>query len=623
MPARRVVRVLPDVPAIDKAFDYLVPDTLADEVAVGTIVRVALHGRRVRGWVVADSVSPAAEMALRPLTKVTGHGPAPELIDLARWAAWRWAGKTVHFLRTASPSLAVRGLPAPLSQTRLAPSGADEVVVEALHLPRAVLRLSPAADVLPVVLEAARRGTTLVVAPSQAMAASVAQRARHEGVNVALLPRQWPLAAAGARLVVGARAAAWAPAVELAAVIVLDEHDEAHQGEAAPTWNARDVAAERARRADAACVWTSPCPSLEALAWGSLLAPSRTAERAGWPVVDVVDRRGEEPIRKDLYSPRLVDLLRTAAAGSQPGPAPSAAPPLGTAFMVCVLNRKGRASLLACAACAELARCEACGAAVASGDGDTVVCRRCGAVRPALCLSCGTTRLKALRQGVRRAREDLERLSGAPVQEVTADVDVEQGTSGGVERTDVSSAPVPFFGGHGYKSANGEAHPILVGTEAVLHRIAGADVIAFLDLDAELLAPHYRAAEQALALVTRAARVLGGKAGGGRLVLQTRLPRHEVVQAALHADPGRVATVERQRRHALRFPPLTALALVAGARSEAFVKELATRGGVEVLGPGGGTWLVRAPDHATLCDALAAVPRPPGRLRVAVDPRRV
>jgi primosomal protein N' (replication factor Y) len=41
-----------------------------------------------------------------------------------------------------------------------------------------------------------------------------------------------------------------------------------------------------------------------------------------------------------------------------------------------------------------------------------------------------------------------------------------------------------------------------------------------------------------------------------------------------------------------------------------------------VRGPLDGTWSVRAPDHAALCDLLAAVPRPPGRLRVEVDPVR-
>ena len=79
-------------------------------------------------------------------------------------------------------------------------------------------------------------------------------------------------------------------------------------------------------------------------------AGDRTVERAGWPFVDVVDRRKEDPRRADLYSPRLVDLIRSGRR------------------VVCVLNRKGRISLLACAACGELARCERCGAAVALAD---------------------------------------------------------------------------------------------------------------------------------------------------------------------------------------------------------------------------------------------------------------
>ena len=55
----------------------------------------------------------------------------------------------------------------------------------------------------------------------------------------------------------------------------------------------------------------------------------------------------------------------------------------------------------------------------------------------------------------------------------------------------------------------------------------------------------------------------------------------------------------------------------------AFVDALGRPPGVEVLGPSDGRWLLRAADHPTLCDALAATARPPGRLRVEVDPLRV
>jgi primosomal protein N' (replication factor Y) len=157
----------------------------------------------------------------------------------------------------------------------------------------------------------------------------------------------------------------------------------------------------------------------------------------------------------------------------------------------------------------------------------------------------------------------------------------------------------------------------------VLHQVPAADVVAFLDLDQELLAPRFRAAEQAIALLARGARLTGGRVGGGRLLVQTRLPRHEVLDAVLHADPGRLAATEWPRREMLRFPPAAALASISGPAAPAFVAALGRPAGIDVLGPSDGRWLLRAPNHAALCAALAATARPAGRLRVEVDPLRV
>jgi primosomal protein N' (replication factor Y) (superfamily II helicase) len=562
-----IARVLPDLP-LDKVFDYSIPDHLAGDVRVGTMVRVPLHGRRVGGWVVALPGEAATDRPLQPLAKVTGWGPPADVISLARWAAWRWAGRPAQLLGTASPPRAVRSLPEPAPAARSAtlPAGVT------------VMRVPPAGDVLPPAMAAAAHGDALILTPSLSGAALLAARLRREGHRVALVPQEWALAAAGGCAAVGSRAGAWAPRPELGAVVVIDEGDEAYQEERAPTWNARDVAVERARRAGVPCVLTSPCPSLEALAYGPLVVPSRTEERSGWPVVEVVDRRPEPP-GSGLYSSRLVALARAAKPDAR---------------LVCVLNRKGRARLLACASCRELVRCEACGAAV-DGSEDRLCCRRCGTIRPKVCLACGGTRLSTLRVGVTRAREELELLANQPVAEVSADT---------------AAGPPPAGAG------------ILVGTEAVLHRVAGARSVAFLDFDQELLAPRYRAAEAALAMLARAARLTGGRHHSGRLLVQTRVPGHEVIDAALHADPSRLAVVEAARRAALRFPPETAVAAISGKAAPAFVAALPAAACVEVLGLANDRWLVRAPDHRTLCDTLAATPRPAGRLRIEVDPLR-
>ena len=565
------MRVLPDVPALDKEFDYAVPGGSEDDVRVGTMVRVSLHGRRIGGWVTADGVTPPPGVRLRPLAKVTGWGPPQALVELARWAAWRWAGPVRPLLRVASPPVAVRGLPpaAPRGAPAFAPADEDALAHEAFDRPRAVVRLPPGADPYMFVAAAAQAGDALVLTPSPDGAAALARRLRRAGMPVALAPREWARAAAGGSVVVGTRAAAWSPSPGLAAVVVLDAHDEAFQEERVPTWNAWVVAAERAGRAGVPCVLVSPCPTLEQLEWGELLAPSRAIERSGWPVVEVADRRRDDP-RSGLYSDRLVALLRSGAR------------------VACILNRKGRARLVACAACGELLRCERCDGALEQAA-DALRCRTCGTERAAVCQSCGSSRQRRLRPGVTRAREELEALAGRPVTEVTGD-------SGEVAYSEV-----------------------VVGTEALLHRLASTDVVAFLDFDQELLAPRFRAGEQALALLARAGRLVGGRERGGRLLVQTRVPGADVLRAAVHADPGRFAAAEEARRATLRLPPATALALVSGDAA-AFVAALPP--GLEALGPSDGRWLVRAADHQTLCAGLGATPRNGARLRVEVDPQR-
>jgi primosomal protein N' (replication factor Y) (superfamily II helicase) len=168
--------------------------------------------------------------------------------------------------------------------------------------------------------------------------------------------------------------------------------------------------------------------------------------------------------------------------------------------------------------------------------------------------------------------------------------------------------------------------------------------VVFLDFDQHLLAPRLRAHQEAMALLARASRLAGGRRARGerspgRVVVQTRLPDHPVLTAAAVADPDRLADHEMEIRRQLRFPPVTALAAVSGPVAPDFIERLRAFQGaqsaqgagrasggsepIEVLGPDEGRWLVRATDSAALADALAAVPRPPGRLRVEVDPQRI
>ncbi|MEO6570400.1 MAG: hypothetical protein ABIO83_02525, partial [Ilumatobacteraceae bacterium] len=304
---------MPDVTGLDKQFDYLVPDSLRDEVRPGALVRVDLHGRPIGAWVVdldpADpgGVAPVTGAAtldgpeLKPITKITGSGPDGDMIALARWAAARWVGRWRTFLQVASPPRAVLGLPAD-RRTGVTVEPRSPASTSILASGGGVLRLPPTSDPMPAVLSAVAFGPTLVVVPSVDAAVLMASRLRRSGVSVASMPDDWAAAAAGVDVVIGSRSAAWAPCAGLAAAVVIDEHDEALQEEGSPTWHARDVVIERCRRAGVPLLLLSPCPTLTALEWGTLTRPPHERERNAWPIVDVIDRTDEDPWKRSLVT---------------------------------------------------------------------------------------------------------------------------------------------------------------------------------------------------------------------------------------------------------------------------------------------------------------------------------
>jgi len=260
--------------------------------------------------------------------------------------------------------------------------------------------------------------------------------------------------------------------------------------------------------------------------------------------------------------------------------------------VVCVLNRKGRARFAYCQQCGELARSEITGRALGL-DGNRLVHPVDGDDRPAVCQSCSSTKFRRVKLGVTGVAEELEQIARRPVGEVSSD-----------------SEPLAT------------EFDLYVGTEAVLHRIERANVVVFLDFDQELLAPRYRAAEQAMSLLVQASRVVGRREDGGRVLIQTRIPQHPVLEAARTADPGSLARTELRIRRELRQPPEAHWAIISGSAATEFVRSIGNPEGLEILGPSNDRWRIRSVDREHLVAALKSVDRPPGRLRIEIDPLR-
>ncbi|MGH9044957.1 MAG: hypothetical protein ACRDVP_09040 [Acidimicrobiales bacterium] len=568
-PRARVVRVLPAVSAIGRAFDYLVPQGW--ELGVGSRVRVPLNGRRVAGWVLQDVEGQPADVELKPLAGTGGMGPPPCVVELAAWAAWRWAGPMVPLLTSGSPDRVVVGLQQPPPRGSARPPRPDDPLVglatqATMRVGEPTLILvSPTTDQIGVVEAtiSSVEGPVLVLVPDGGWAARLSKRLEARGHLVA---SRWEHAAAGWPVVVGTRRAAFAPLPKIGAAVVLDCHDPSYREQRSPQFDATEVVAQRARRDDAPCLLTSAAPALAQMATANVV--KGPALQRGWPAIAVIDRRGADP-RTSLYSSEMISIARSARGR-----------------VVMVLDRRGGARLLACASCGELVRCETCGQALQEVAAN-LRCERCAVQRPKVCAPCGGLALKVLRFGAAKARDDLEALLGEEVGEVT-----------------------------GASALEAPGNRVLVGTQALLHRVREAEVVAFMDFDQHLLGAHLNASQNALGLLARAARLVGARVRrSGMLVVQTRMPEHEVLVSATKGEPDALYEKEMLLRKELGLPPFGALAEVRGAEAGAFCAS----SGLESSRLREDRFLVSAPDHRSLCDALARANRAYSA-RVVVDP---
>lgn len=567
MTAPRAVRVVTEVAAVDRAFDYAVSESTT-QVAPGDRVRVNFNHRSVRGWVVADVES---DRELKPLVKWLGFGPPSRLLDLLEWASARWCGPLSRFLLAASPHRLVTTLPAPPPKAVLDPS----VASHALRLPAGVIQLAPTTDPLALVLGAyeaarAREGSLLVLVPTEAWARRLGGRLEQRGCAVACGEAQWDRMRVGWPVVVGARGTALAPVPRVGAAVVIDADDEAYRSTATPTWDALTMVRERCARDDAPLWMTSVIPS-------PVLLDGRPFQRdenlvGGWPRVEVIDRRVSDP-RDGALSQAALLAAHRGLAGSE------------AVAVVVVLQRLGRGRLFACRKCGELARCAIC-AQPEEEVGSQLACAEGHVRRENFCRSCGATNLRRVRVGVTSLARDVAAQLSQPVSEVTAASDA----GAGFER-------------------------VVVGTEAIFQRVRRCSVVIFVDFDMYLLAPRESAGRSAVVAVAKAGRLVGSRREGrGSVVLQTRRGEDDVVRSVVDARFDALIDADVQTASLLGLPPYGALAEVSGEGASAFVAALT--GGVRVT-ESNGVFTVRATDQSSLSQALGAVD-PVAKVRLAL-----
>ena len=360
-----------------------------------------------------------------------------------------------------------------------------------------------------------------------------------------------------ARVVVGTRAAAFAPVGQLGLVVVWDDGDDLLAEPHAPYWHAREVAAIRAEAEGAALVLGAHARSVEAAAavasgWAREVVAPRPSVRDRAPRVR--SAADDDALARDPAGARA-RLPHVAWAAAREG--------LARGPVLVQVPRRGYVPALACRRCREPARCRACGGPLGS---------TAGGAAPA-CAWCGRPGRGLALPGLRRAGAPRGRVGSARTAE-------ELGRA-------FPGVPVVTSGGESVVAQVPDRPALVVATPGA-EPVAPDGYAAALLLDGDLLLGRadLRASEEAARRWFNAVALVRPRGRGGAVVLVAD-PGAAAVQAVLRADPGGLAARELADRVAAGLPPAVRAADVSGAAADVddLMAVLEPPPGLRVLGP--------------------------------------
>lgn len=566
-------------------FDYLVPEGM--EVNPGDWVEVPFRKRTLLG--IVRDLREKADYAgkLQPLRRILGPALPPRffpLLERISAEACTSLGVTLAHVvpkpagqRAQAPRLPFRyAEPEKRVELNSEQRAAAEAIAESLQKGKKFLLFGPPAsgktEVYLAAARVAKEGghASLLLEPEISLLPQLWTRAaRALGTPPAVyhgeLPpgarwQVWQEALKGRALAaVGTRSAVFLPFPRLGLLVLDEEGEPAYKEEMSPHHHARTVAEARAEEEGASLVLSAAAPSVETFfraEQGEVELLQLRRRAVGNPPEVRAVPKSEEVLGPELRRALTQHLLR----GGQ---------------VLLFLNRLGFFTGASCRRCGEILRCPDCEVALVFHlDERAFRCHACGRVFPEpACGRCGGTRFRLFGAGTERVEHEVRRL----FPEVSV-ARLDQETAKDRDRI------LAEF-------AQGKIQ-VLVGAQMVGKGLdfPRVTLVGIVDADQLLAAPTFYAAERTFQLVFSAIGRAGRGPWPGEVLVQTNLPEHYALDAALRGDYPAFYAQEIKFRRLLRYPPFSRLVriLAAGGRAEMRAQKLAEtlkEAGLEVLGP--------------------------------------
>jgi primosomal protein N' (replication factor Y) len=602
-------------------FDYAVPEALTGLIEVGHRVRVPFGKRTVTGFVYALDQGPTV-LTLKPIEALLDAEPVlpSPLVELAGFVAAHYLVPLDEVIRAIVPPrvrAVVRRTVKRRRQSRILRQAAEvsvpgTIVLEpAQEAARARIAIALArqesevfllhgvtgsgkTEVYLALLEQvlAGGGQGLVLVPEIALTPQTVGRfaARFPGrlavLHSALTEAEraaewWRIRRGEADIVIGPRAAVFAPLPRLRLIAIDEEESSAFKQDRIPRYHAPTVARWLADRTRSVLVLGSATPSVVTYAAAlagreHLLELPHRAQGRPLPPVTIVDMRTE--IAAQHFSP-LSRELQAAIAGSLERREQS----------ILFLNRRGLATFVLCRDCGQARECPHCSVAlVYHASLGRLQCHYCGSTEPLprRCPACGSRYIKSFGVGTERIEQEVRALfPSARVLRLDRDV---------MKTADAADLV--------FDQMRSREADVLVGTQLVAKGLDLPNVttVGVVNADTSLHFPDYRSSERTFSLLTQVAGRAGRGSAASQVFIQTYTPDHPAIRHARYHDYRGFFREERAIRSQYRFPPYAELIVATyGHRDEARAEReakaaaehlsatiaLLNLGDIEVLGP--------------------------------------
>ena len=345
-----------------------------------------------------------------------------------------------------------------------------------------------------------------------------------------------------AGVVVGTRSAVFAPCVNPGLIILDEEQEHSYKSENSPRYAAAEVARWRGLKEGALVLLGSATPSVETMYRAktgeyTLYTLRQRYNGRPLPEVEIVDMREELKMGNDLSLsyPLRQAIHDTAAAGKQ---------------TILLLNRRGNSRALVCVDCRQAPECPRCSVRMTYHSANhRLMCHYCGFSQPvpARCPGCGG-QLKTIGTGTQKVQQEVNLLF--PELE-TARMDADT-----VSAVNTHEVILNRF--------QQQKQSVLIGTQMVAKGLNLPDVtlVGVLDADLSLYTGGFRAGETTFNMLTQVVGRAGRGEAAGHALIQTLVPKHEVIRLAAEQDYDGFYALEIELRRVQNAPPFGDIVMV-------------------------------------------------------------